>query len=138
MKINATQVQLIHIAKNQLGWDDDHYREVLEARYKVRTCSKLDYEQASDFIDFFISLGFKPLIKPGKKRPSGDNIVLLATPAQHEKINALAKQILWYAGADGFKMWLKKRFRLNSVKTSSEAQIVIEGLKGMLKNQDRS
>jgi hypothetical protein len=50
-------------------------------------------------------------------------------------INALAGKIRWRV-EDGFQRWMKKYIKIDQIRTDDEACKVIEGLKGMLINQD--
>lgn len=128
--INQGQIQLIHVAKAQLGLDDDLYREILENLYGVKSCTKLSYAQANNLIEHFKSKGFTPKPKPPRKKVKG--VVELPSPAQNELIEVLKANIVWHAGADGFKLWLTRRMRMSKITTKQDAARVIEGLKGML------
>lgn len=70
----------IHIAKKQLGIDDDHYEAVLK-RYKVDSAADLTVPQMEAVVKFFKSLGFKPLharwYKKSKERNKDSQIVAL-------------------------------------------------------------
>ncbi len=48
----------VHIAKKQLGWDDDTYRDVMERMFKVRTAGKLTPIQLVQLIEHMASVGF--------------------------------------------------------------------------------
>jgi hypothetical protein len=54
---------------------------------------------------------------------------------QLNMINALAGKIRWRV-EDGFQRWMKKYIKIDQIRTDDEACMVIEGLKGMLINQD--
>lgn len=154
--IDAKQKQLIHIAKTQLGLDEEHYRAIIAGRTKGKKTSSADltYFEADAVINFFVSLGFK--IKSNYIRTSGaarrqhwqhanarrstgqqrpHNLVVLPSSDQIKMINALAGQVAWREKG-GFHLWMKKYFKIDMVKTDSEASAIIEGLKGMLNNQN--
>ncbi len=56
------QIQIIHIAKQQLGLDDATYREIL-AGYGVKSSKDLTYNQAQWLIKHFQKAGFKIKVK---------------------------------------------------------------------------
>jgi hypothetical protein len=146
------QKQLIHIAKDQLGLDDDHYRAIIEGKTngKKDSAADLTYFEADAVINFFIKgLGFKIKEKYTAKeraakkycmrrwkqgRPA--NVYCLASHDQLNMISGLAGQIKWRV-EDGFHHWMKKYMRIERIKTDDEACKVIEGLKGMLANQEK-
>lgn len=130
--ITKKQLQLIHIAKQQLNIDDDLYRETLEYRYNVSSSKDLSYNQASNFIGFLSEKGFK-FKKKNKplKAKKADNIIELATPAQHKLIDVLRNNIVWKA-ENGYELYIQKRLKINKVITKADAFKVINALKGML------
>lgn len=126
------QLQLIHIAKNQLGLDDDTYRETLEYRYNVSSAKYLTYNQASNFIGFLSEKGFKFKKKAGKlKAKKADNIIELATTRQYKLIEVLKNNIVWKYD-NGYELYIQKRLKINKVVTKQDAFKVINALKGML------
>ncbi len=126
------QIQLIHVAKTQLALDDETYRETLEYRYNVTSAKDLTYNQASNFIGFLSEKGFK-LKKKAKplKAKKADNIIELATPAQHKLIEVLRNNIVWKV-ENGYELYIQKRLKINKVITKHDAFKVINALKGML------
>lgn len=50
----------IHIAKKDLGLDDDIYREILFSRYKVMSAGRLRIANLEDMTGYLKSLGWKP------------------------------------------------------------------------------
>ena len=126
------QLQLIHIAKQQLGLDEDMYRETLEYRYNVSSSKDLTYNQASNFIGFLSEKGFKFKKKTKSlKAKKADNIIELATPAQHRLIEVLKNNIVWKYD-NGYELYIQKRLKINKVITKADAFKVINALKGML------
>ena len=49
-----------HIAKKDLGIDDDEYRAILWSRYKKRFAAKLTLQPAWDLVAHFKRLGWRP------------------------------------------------------------------------------
>ena len=148
MKIDAKQIQIIHIAKTQLGLSDANYRAIIAGRSqgKKESSRDLTYQEADAVINYMIRLGFKIKQKyvgreqaakraQRRKGRAAGNLLILATQEQLNMINALAGKIRWRFD-DGFYRWMKKYIRIDMVRTDDEACKVIEGLKGMLINQN--
>jgi hypothetical protein len=144
--IDKTQIKLIHVAKHELRLDNDGYRTVLRALFRVETSKDLTYAQATEFIDHLQKLGFK--IKSNRVAPPcahcaprpkrdaiPDNAIYLVSPQQLYKIEHLSQDIKWKFH-DGFQRWLRKYFNIERVRLSMEASMVIEALKNMLKDQN--
>lgn len=128
MLINKKQIQLIHIAKQQLCIDDDTYKELL-ANYNVESSKDLTSIQAEHLLRHLRSKGFK-IVKPARNKAKMHNkVIKLASPAQHRLINILKANIHWQIS---FESWLNKRMKMKTILTSKDASKVIEGLKGML------
>ncbi|MEN6358478.1 MAG: phage protein GemA/Gp16 family protein, partial [Smithella sp.] len=62
--INGKQITVIKMAVRALGIYDGDYRDMLEDRYGVRSCTKLNYLQARAFIAELERKGF--VLKPSK------------------------------------------------------------------------
>lgn len=126
------QLQLIHIAKNQLGLDDDTYIDTLQYRYNVSSSKDLTYNQASNFIGFLHEKGFKFKKKARtlKVKKTG-NIIELATPAQHKLIEVLKKNIVWKY-ENGYQLYIQKRLKINKVISKDDAIKVINALKALI------
>lgn len=54
-----TAIQLIHIAKSQLGLDDDTYRQMLNSTTGKNSCSKMDLTELQQVLDHLKTKGFK-------------------------------------------------------------------------------
>lgn len=140
MKIAANQIKILHTAISQLGLSDDTYRDILHGHYGVDSCKSLTYTQASQLIDHFKTLGFR-IKSVGRDRRSrrstarAANVVALPSREQYALIDQLKVQIKWQY-QDGFKRWLAKYLKVSRIATSAQAQRAIEGLKGMIKNQN--
>lgn len=145
--ITRGQIQVIKIAQKQVGIDDDTYRAMLMANFRVSSCTQLTKAQATKLIERLEALGFETRNKTPRARGSyvgwnrnkrteretgreGGKLVKLANFQELAKIDALAALIDWEF-KDGLKRWMEKRFKIERVKTSKEAYLVIEGLKKM-------
>lgn len=135
------QRQLLAIARQQLNIDRDDYKAVMTERYGVDSSTRLTFGQAEEFIDFFIARGFVLITKkrrylkrknPAKTRQY-PKVIDMASPAELEKIDALAGLITWRC-EDGMTRWMKKFLKIDRVKTGRDAFRVIEGLKKMFEN----
>jgi phage gp16-like protein len=142
--IDSMQCKLIHIAKAKLGLSDEGYRTMLSERYWVNTCKELSYDDATDLIKHFQTLGFKIVTKryahvrrKTDARRKAPNIIQLVSPQQLALIEHLRADITWYVH-DGYFRWLKKWLKKDRITTEKEARNVIEALKGMLKRQQNA
>lgn len=146
--IDPKQIQLIHIAQAQLGLSDEKYRAIIAGRTngKKESSRDLSYAEATAVIDYMIRQGFRITSKyvsreqaakraQRRKGKVAGNLVILASFDQLKMINALAAKIQWRF-SDGFQRWMKKYMKIDRIKTEDEASAVIEGLKGMLINQN--
>lgn len=68
--INKKQIQLIHIAKQQLNIDDDLYRDILQNNFNVSSSKELTNIQAEQLLRFFRSKGFR-IAKPARNKANG-------------------------------------------------------------------
>ena len=134
------QLRSIHAAASRAGLADGEYRDMLQARFGVRSAKLLTKRQASDLLTSF----GRPLPNPpgGRRRPRPrrpkppPNVVALATPAQRRLIADLAGRVEWREG-EGFERWLASSHGLRAVRTAAEASGVIEGLKRMCRAAGR-
>lgn len=130
---------MIHVAVGQLGLSDDTYRDILHGHYKAESCKDLTYAQASALIDHFKTLGFK-IKSVGRDRRSrrntARNVTFLPSREQFALIDQLKVQIKWHL-SDGYERWLAKYIHTTHVRTADQARRCIEGLKGMLDNQEK-
>ena len=150
LPINGKQKTVIKMAVGKLLIDDETYRDMLQERYGVRSCTKLTFNQASEFIKELEGKGFTLL--PGKKqekqekatqakriRPpisrSDNKVVALATRDELEKIAQVAALIQWRA-ENGLELFLESRMKIKGgkIRTSKDAYRAIESLKKMFQN----
>ncbi|HEX9078103.1 MAG TPA: phage protein GemA/Gp16 family protein [Desulfuromonadaceae bacterium] len=156
--ITKGQITTIKMAQAQLCIADEDYREMLYERYRVRSCTKLTFNQAGHFITELQKKGFQLLLKepkaaqprhprrtapelqPGERpitpRQDTDKVAFMVRPEELDKVNAIAKLITWRA-ENGLALFLEKRMgiREGRIKTSSQFRKAIEGLKAMYENQ---
>ena len=137
--ITKAQIKAIHVALARHGIEDGLYRQKLRLMFGVETCKALSRQQATTLLK---SLGL-PAPKPARKarprratatRAQGDNIIALPTPAQMQFILDLRREIVWHQD-DGYPCWLRCFMRIDRIRTRAEAARVIEGLKGVKRNQ---
>ena len=141
--INSTQIKLLHVGIAALKIQDAVYRDLLWTQFGVKTCKDLTYEQASGLIDDLKRKGFrikqsKPRGSRGrKKRPQSDNLIYLPSRQELALIDRLRIDVRW-RNSDGYDRWIQKFLGGHSrLRTSKEAQKVIEALKAMKKRQER-
>lgn len=53
------EIQLIHVARQQTGMDEDTYRAMLHDRFGVASSKEMDWKQRKQLLDYFKTLGFK-------------------------------------------------------------------------------
>ena len=79
-----TALARIHVARKQLGLDDDTYRDILERTVGQRTAKGLSEAQCGQVLDEFKRLGFRPAAGGKRKKLDGKYAAKL--------------QALWIAG----------------------------------------
>jgi hypothetical protein len=131
------QIKLIHIAKGQLGLDDDTYRDALREMFGAGSSKDLSPAQADQLLDEFKHRGFRIVSRHPRpaRRAKGKNVVHLASQAEIDKLNAVASLIKWQY-ADGLQRFLERRLRIKGgkVRTAGEAYRAIEALKKFFEN----
>ena len=137
--ITASQVRSIKIAQRRLGIEEAEYRELLDTRYGVDSCTALTRRQASDLLS---RLGRRLPRPPGTGRPRAprpprlpENATRLVSRTQATLIAELAAEIEWRE-PDGYIRWLEANMGLHRIATSVQAGRVIEGLKAMRRRGD--
>jgi len=140
--ITNEQIRCIKTIQRKHQADDD-YREMLEKRFKVTSCTQLTCAQGTALIKLYKEWGwtnFKKAqsSKPKAQRKSGPrrsgNMTRMVSPAQRKKIGVLANMIEWRV-KDGLTRWVSKRFSIDRIRTAQQAWQVIEGLKKMFERQ---
>lgn len=64
--IKRREITLIHIAKQQLGMDDDTYRAMLWSVARVKSSTQLDFAGRKNVLDHLKACGFKVAAKPSE------------------------------------------------------------------------
>lgn len=67
-QLRRAEIAQIHIAKSQLGMDDDTYRAMLWSVGRVRSSSELDWRGRKAVLDHLKRSGFKVQAKPQSRR----------------------------------------------------------------------
>lgn len=62
------EIQLIHIAKQQLAMDDDTYRDMLWSLARVKSSTELDWAGRKKVLDHLKASGFKVTARPSPAR----------------------------------------------------------------------
>ncbi|MEX0271192.1 gp16 family protein [Leptolyngbyaceae cyanobacterium UHCC 1019] len=131
---------LIHIAKKQLGFGDESYRDLIERETKHRSAADCDDGELLLVLEEFKRLGFRLESKGGKLSPQTRN---QPDKDQAMKIRALwieayqcgAVQNRWEQGLQAFVMAQTKVKRVEWLKPKQASQ-VIEALKAMIARKD--
>lgn len=140
MPIGKKQIALIHVAKNQLGLDDDRYRDLLRAVCGVESSKELNYIQYDKLLKRLRELGFKhkkqghrqPYLKAPHRDPDA-----LPSPAHLKKLNDLFEQLGWMEPErrTGFsRRVIKKPWP----QTRTETNKIIEALKSMVARRQKT
>lgn len=134
--IRPKQIQMIHIAKGQLGLNNDTYRDVLHAMFGAVSSKDLSAVQADELLDEFKKRGFKIVSRHPRpaRRPKGKNVVHLASTQEIDKLNAVAALVKWKSRS-GLRDFLSARMNITSVRTSREVYLAIEAVKKLFENQ---
>jgi len=133
------QIQLIKIGQKQLSIDEGTYREMLQSHFGVSSCTQLSKNQADELITMLVGKGFQITAKKKKRHPKktiprkGTNVIRLVNVNEMRKIEVLVDLVGW--PSDAFKGWMIKKYGISKIKTSHDAFLVIEGLKGVFENR---
>lgn len=155
--LNASQIALIHLAKKQLGMDDEVYRTMLENVAGVKSSRDLDTEGLEKIMAHLTACGFRKT--PGKHEYSGFVAYKrkweafsfcrpgMAQPGQLAAIEADWDAMRWYWAPDGFgnrdlalRAFLQRRFHVDELRflNFSTAAKVIMALKAIQNRRDRN
>jgi len=122
------QKALVHVAKNQLGLDDDLYREILMQEAGVSSASELDYKGFERVMKRFRKLGFRRKRTQPAERPQPGGTI---TPRQQAKIAELYAALGWTDPRR--QMGFSRRVcGVPWPQTRAQANKVIEALKQMV------
>ncbi|MDI3547907.1 MAG: hypothetical protein PWR10_1559 [Halanaerobiales bacterium] len=129
--ISNKKKALLHVAKNQLGLDDDLYREILYQEAGVKSSTKLSDKGFKKVMRRFEKLGFKSKPKkPKRKRENKPHGVI--TPGMQDLINELYNKLGW----DDSKRQIgfnRRQIGKPWPQTRAEANKIIEALKAMVR-----
>lgn len=112
MSIDVQKLSVLHVAKAQLGLDDDVYREVLFRIAGVRSSKHLDNVGFNSMMAEFERLGFRH----AKSRTQNAQRKGFATPAQLGRIRALWKKRTGSYDEKALSVWLFKRFHVSNIR----------------------
>lgn len=123
------QIAVVHLAKKQLGMDEEMYRTVLKLHGGVTSAADLDARGFERVMAYFTACGFR---STWTKRTYGERAGM-ASPRQVELIRELWRQ---WAGADdekGLNAWLERSFHVSALRflPASTVGKAITGLKVM-------
>ncbi|WP_462171121.1 gp16 family protein [Pseudoalteromonas xiamenensis] len=93
MKMSKSRyIQLIHIGKTQLQWDNDLYRQILLDLVGVSSCKDMSVNQLDTVLSHMKSKGFKPITK---QRGKGKNSPISRDKEDKTQLDKLRQ--LWIA-----------------------------------------
>ncbi|TDX60780.1 uncharacterized protein DUF1018 [Methylosinus sp. sav-2] len=130
----AKQVAMLHVAKKQLGLDDETYRSILKKVGGAESAAELDRYGYEEALAEFKRLGFRatsPNRSFGLRRG-------MATPEQVGLIRKLWTE--WAAGEEpekGLDAWLERSFHVSALRflPADKAGKAINGLRAMLRRK---
>ena len=127
----------IHILKKDLGLGDEEYRNIIHDKFHASSSADLTPDERREFIKHLAGLLEKK--QPTSRKPKGPKgMAEFPTPAQKNKINALANDIVWDKGkARGLRGYCLRMLGVAWPQTTGEASRLIEYLKKMLETQQR-
>ena len=123
------EIRLIHVAKRELGLDEDTYRDILKNYGGHTSSAKMTSQQRNQVLDRFKKLGFKVKRK--------NTPVTRLTPQQKWKLEQLCKQRGWSDLADpALRKFIKRTTGMDDWRflTPRDASKVITGLEKWVKS----
>ena len=135
--ITPMQLRKIWAASHELGWDDARVHVEVERVIGVTSLRALTYENASLFIDYLVSEGAPSgrVAAAAPPRPNGprpENLIELATPAQHRYVDGLLQDLGWTRQEAYFLGAIKKASGKTKIRTRREATMAINFLTKMV------
>lgn len=128
------EIQLIHVARQKVGMDEDTYRALLHDRFGVASSTEMGWQQRKQLLDHFKTLGFTAV--PSKKRPQSRP---LAGDAQSTKIRELWLTLhgngkVRNPSETALAAFVKRQTKVDALQwlTTKQASAVIEELKKWL------
>lgn len=104
--LSPKQISVLHVAKKQLGLDDDTYRAVLSGVAGVESSTQLDNEGFRQVMAHFNRMGFR---SDWMKRIYGERAGF-ASPLQCDLIRKLWRKWSDEGDAEGLDGWLESKF----------------------------
>ena len=124
-------IQLIHIARNELGMDEDTYHQMLQGLTGKASTKGMDTTQLNCVLESMKKKGFR--VKPARKASSG---LPLDNHPQSRKIRALwlemaAAGIVRDRSENALARWIKRETGISALRwlSTEQASSVIEKLK---------
>lgn len=123
----------IHIAKKALGWDDDHYRDVMFVVCRVRSSGDLDFTGRKRFLAHLQACGWTGLAATSTGRPrrpwSAKQKLVWALWQQLADVKLVSDRT-----ARGLNSWVKRQTGVDRLDWLNEPQLalVIESAKKWL------
>jgi hypothetical protein len=143
MKAIRSQIAKIHIAKKQLGIDEESYRELLY-NLGVRSSKDLTYSQANLLIEKFIKAGFKVVSKIKNVSASGKNKYSeldgrdkkMASSSKLRKIEAIWREISDLKTDDSLQKFIFNRVGISHIifLSNKNANTILAALEAMSKS----
>ena len=97
--ITPGQLRKVWTSAGEIGWNDAQLHAELVRVIGVKSLRDLTAENARLFIDFMISEGASPgrlaADPPRDRSERPDNVIELATPAQHAYVDRLLAAMAW-------------------------------------------
>lgn len=130
--ITPKQIALLHVAKKQLGLDDDTYRAVLERVTGCDSAADLTQPGFTAAVKYFTAMGFRSTRSYGY-RPT------MATPPQVDLIRSLWAKFLGREDENDTELnkWLDRFHKVSSLRfvDNKKAAKVISALRAMISRQ---
>lgn len=133
-EISSKKIAVLHVAKRDLGLDDDNYRDILRRHGGVESATDLDEIGFFHVMRYMTALGFR---STWTKRTFG-NRPGMASPAQ---VELMRKLWLSYHGPDdgeaALNAWLSKYHKVSALRFVSveKAAKIVPALKAMVARQ---
>lgn len=136
MPLHQKQIALVHVAKKQLGLDEDSYRDILRRHGGAESSADLDAAGFQGVMARLTALGFR---STWVKRTFG-NRAGMASPAQVRYIRDLWAKIAPDDKKEaGLNAWLTKYHGVSALRfiDAETVQKVLPGLKNMAARADQ-
>jgi len=133
VNLRSANIAKIHMAKAQLGWDDDRYRSFLLGVTGKFSCSELTLEETAIALEHLQKQGFQVKVK-GRSTPPKN------TPQQRKiwRLWYLLREHSYTSGsAKALNAFIKKTVGVERIEwlTPPQANAVIEGLKAICQRE---